>query len=94
MGKRKNRKILNSGSGIVENLLIAFVEEWNDKNPSYKLHPDLTNQIELYQGYSYAIAVQDTFTRINKEIDKYVVVGNKVSYQLVKDILNPKTYKL
>lgn len=94
MEKRENKKVLNSGSGIVDNLLNSLLEEWNDRNLNSKLDKDLIDLIKLYQGYSYTIGVEDTFARIKKEIDKYIVVRNKVSYQLVKDILNPKNYKL
>ena len=77
----------------IDNLLISLIEQWNSENPKARLSPDLVCQIRQHLDYAYTVGMERTFRKINREFDKYEH-SNKVSYVLMKQILDPHTYEL
>lgn len=77
----------------IDNLVISLIENWNDENPKSRLSPELISQIKQHLDYAYVAGHDRTFRLINREFKKYEASA-KVSHVLMKQILNPHTYKL
>lgn len=77
----------------VDNLLISWIESWNEKNPKSKLSSDMICDVRLHIDLAYTVATERTFRKINRELRKYCGTS-RLPYNLVKRMLDPDTYKL
>jgi len=84
---------MNRKNTYVNNMLISFIENWNDSNPKAKLTPEIISEVRLHLDMTYTVAVERTFRMINREFRKYEA-NTSVSHTLMKQILNIRTYEL
>jgi len=80
-------------STIVDNLLISLIDSWNNENPKSKLSSELLCSIHLHFGHAYTVGYEDAFRIVKNELDKYEY-SNKMSYVLMRQIIDPRTYEL
>ena len=77
----------------IDNLLISLIDSWNSENPKSRLSSELICLIRDHFDYAYTVGSERTFRKINREFSKYEA-NTTVSYVLMRQILNPRTYEL
>ena len=61
----------------VKELILSFLEEWNDSNPTQKLNPDLIKLIEYYFHMAFVAGCDGISEYIVKDLKKCNTIKNR-----------------